>query len=291
MSSRAACRVRRRCSSLRTAASSSASREAGSASSRTACFSRLPSRPSVSDSSGERGLLGVAFDPAFLTTPYVYVYYTAYTPTVHNRISRFTANGDVAVPGSEVVILELDRLYASNHNGGALAFGPDGKLYAAVGENGVGPDAQLMTNLMGKMLRLNKDGSIPADNPFYSSTTRQPPRDLGVRPAQPVHVRVQPRRRRDVHQRRGAEHLGGNQRRRRRRQLRLAHDGGTDHAVRRSRVHVQSLQPRGVRDHWRRVLLSARPSGFHPTTSTITSSPTIAPAGFGSSIPPPATPS
>jgi glucose/arabinose dehydrogenase len=123
------------------------------------------------DSSGERGLLGVAFDPAFLTTPYVYVYYTTTTPTVHNRISRFTANGDVAVPGSEVVILELDRLYATNHNGGALAFGADGKLYAAVGEGGVPSDAQSMTTLMGKMLRLNKDGSIPADNPFYSSTT------------------------------------------------------------------------------------------------------------------------
>jgi glucose/arabinose dehydrogenase len=118
---------------------------------------------------GERGLLGVAFDPAFLTNPYVYVYYTATTPTVHNRISRFTANGDVAVAGSEVVILELDNLSATNHNGGALAFGPDGKLYAAVGDNAIGSNAQSTGNLLGKMLRLNKDGTIPADNPFYSS--------------------------------------------------------------------------------------------------------------------------
>jgi glucose/arabinose dehydrogenase len=124
------------------------------------------------DANGERGLLGVAFDPAFLTTPYVYVYYTARTPTVHNRISRFTANGDVAVAGSETVLLELDNLSsATNHNGGALAFGPDGKLYAAVGENANGSNAQSMSNLLGKMLRLNKDGSIPTDNPFYSSTT------------------------------------------------------------------------------------------------------------------------
>ena len=87
------------------------------------------------NASGERGLLGVAFDPAFGVNHYVYVYYTATTPTVHNRISRFTANGDVAQPGSEVVILNLDNLSsATNHNGGALAFGPDGKLYAAVGE-------------------------------------------------------------------------------------------------------------------------------------------------------------
>ena len=76
------------------------------------------------NSAGERGLLGVAFDPAFATNHFVYVYYTATTPTMHNRISRFTANGDVAVAGSEVVILELDNLSsATNHNGGALAFG------------------------------------------------------------------------------------------------------------------------------------------------------------------------
>src|SRR5688572_2652641 len=58
-------------------------------------------------SAGERGLLGVAFDPAFDTNHYVYVYYTATTPAVHNRVSRFTANGNVAVAGSETVILEL----------------------------------------------------------------------------------------------------------------------------------------------------------------------------------------
>jgi glucose/arabinose dehydrogenase len=123
-------------------------------------------------STGERGLLGVAFDPAFASNQYVYVYYTATSPAVHNRISRFTAAGDVAVPGSEVVIFELDNLSsATNHNGGALAFGPDGKLYAAVGENANGTHAQSFANVLGKMLRINPDGSIPADNPFYSTTT------------------------------------------------------------------------------------------------------------------------
>ena len=122
--------------------------------------------------SGERGLLGVAFDPDFLTNRYVYVYYTATTPTVHNRISRFTANGDVAVPGSETVIFDLDDLSsATNHNGGALAFGPDGKLYVAVGENATPTNAQSMNNVLGKMLRINSDGTIPADNPFYNSAT------------------------------------------------------------------------------------------------------------------------
>ena len=133
------------------------------------------------DSAGERGLLGVAFDPNFTTNRYVYVYYTvpqsqppppASPIPPHNRISRFTANGNVAVPGSEVVILELDNLSgATNHNGGALAFGADGKLYAAVGENANGPNAQSMSNLHGKMLRINTDGTIPTDNPFYTSAT------------------------------------------------------------------------------------------------------------------------
>ena len=123
---------------------------------------------------GERGLLGVAFDPDFATNRFVYVYYTATTPAIHNRISRFTANGDVAVAGSEVVLLDLDNLSsATNHNGGALAFGPDGKLYAAVGENANGANAQSFTNLLGKMLRINKDGSIPTDNPFYGTATGQ----------------------------------------------------------------------------------------------------------------------
>jgi glucose/arabinose dehydrogenase len=123
-------------------------------------------------SSGERGLLGVAFDPAFASNHFVYVYYTATTPAVDNRISRFTANGDVAVAGSEVVIFELDNLSsATNHNGGALAFGPDGKLYAAVGENANSANAQSMTNVLGKMLRINKDGTIPTDNPFAGSAS------------------------------------------------------------------------------------------------------------------------
>jgi glucose/arabinose dehydrogenase len=123
-------------------------------------------------SAGERGLLGVAFDPAFATNGFVYVYYTATTPTVHNRISRFTANGDVAVPGSEVVIFELDNLSgATNHNGGALSFGADGKLYAAVGENANPANAQSMSNVLGKILRINKDGTIPADNPFYTTAS------------------------------------------------------------------------------------------------------------------------
>ncbi len=120
---------------------------------------------------GERGLLGVAFDPDFAVNQYVYVYYTATTPTIHNRISRFTANGDVALAGSERVLLDLENLSATNHNGGALAFGADGKLYVAVGENAVPSHAQSMNNLLGKVLRLNTDGTIPTDNPFYNTAS------------------------------------------------------------------------------------------------------------------------
>ena len=129
---------------------------------------------------GERGLLGVAFDPQFATNQFVYVYYTATSPNVHNRISRFTANGDVAATGSQKILLDLNILSSTNHNGGALAFGPDGKLYAAVGENAVGGHAQTLANLHGKMLRINPDRGpigqahttlIPTDNPFYGTAT------------------------------------------------------------------------------------------------------------------------
>jgi glucose/arabinose dehydrogenase len=123
------------------------------------------------NSSGERGLLGVAFDPDFMTNHFLYLYYTATTPAIHNRISRFTANGDVATGGSEVALLDLDNLSATNHNGGALHFGRDRKLYAGVGENAVGTNAQTLSNVLGKILRINSDGTIPADNPFFNSTT------------------------------------------------------------------------------------------------------------------------
>jgi glucose/arabinose dehydrogenase len=123
-------------------------------------------------SAGERGLLGVALDPSFSSNGFVYVYYTATTPTIHNRVSRFTASGDTAVPGSEVILLELNNLSsATNHNGGAIHFGPDGKLYIAVGENANGSNSQTLGNLLGKILRINKDGSIPSDNPFFGTAS------------------------------------------------------------------------------------------------------------------------
>ena len=95
------------------------------------------------DSLGERGLLGVAFDPNFTLNHYIYLYYTVLGTPSHNRVARFTANGDVVLTGSRVILLELDPLStATNHNGGAIHFGADGKLYIAVGDNGKGSNSQ-----------------------------------------------------------------------------------------------------------------------------------------------------
>ena len=123
------------------------------------------------DSAGERGLIGVALHPDFATNGYVYVYATrAVGGASHNRISRFTANGDVAAAGSEVALVDLPNLSsATNHNGGGMHFGSDGKLYVGVGENANAAQAQNLSLPFGKLLRFNDDGSIPADNPFFAT--------------------------------------------------------------------------------------------------------------------------
>src|SRR5207237_4246607 len=94
----------------------------------------------------------------------------------HHVISRFTAEGDVAVAGSERVLFEGDdqRMLGGNipagHQGGALHFGKDGKLYASIGEQTAEAPAQRLDSLLGKVIRLNADGTIPADNPFVGRT-------------------------------------------------------------------------------------------------------------------------
>ena len=124
------------------------------------------------DSTGERGLLGVALDPNFVSNQLIYIYYTATTPTIHNRISRFTASGDVALTGSETIIMDMPNLStATNHNGGAIHFGPDGLLYAAVGDNANGANAQTLSTRLGKMLRITSTGGIPTNNPFFNTAT------------------------------------------------------------------------------------------------------------------------
>jgi glucose/arabinose dehydrogenase len=135
------------------------------------------------DTNGERGLIGIVLDPDFATNNYLYLYYTVATDPIHNRVSRFTALGDVVLAGSEVIILELDDLSSAiNHNGGAMAFGPDGKLYIATGENALPTNAQNLNISHGKLLRINKDGGTPSDNPFPGGTAqRQRVWSLGLR--------------------------------------------------------------------------------------------------------------
>ena len=94
-------------------------------------------------------------------------------PYPHHRVSRFTARGDVAVPGSEVVLLrgddqrKLGGNVSAGHQGGAFHFGRDGKLYIAIGEQTAREPAQRLDTFQGKLLRINPDGTIPEDNPFF----------------------------------------------------------------------------------------------------------------------------
>jgi len=123
--------------------------------------------------SGERGLLGLALDPDFSSSPYVYAYQTysdAGNGSIYNRIVRILGSGNTGL--SHSVILRMPPLSsATNHNGGVIAFGPDGRLHAVVGENADPALSQTPASPMGKVLRMNPDGSAPVDNPFYGSPT------------------------------------------------------------------------------------------------------------------------
>jgi putative heme-binding domain-containing protein len=129
------------------------------------------------DSDWERGLIGVAVDRRDLKREHVYVCYVARDPFPHHRISRFRVDGRRAQPDSETILLEGDdqrKLGGSvpaGHQGGAIHFGEDGKLYVAVGEQTAGQPAQEMNTLLGKILRINADGAIPEDNPFCASAS------------------------------------------------------------------------------------------------------------------------
>lgn len=128
--------------------------------------------------SGEQGLLGLAFHPRFSENGFFYVNYVADNPK-RTVISRFRAGKNIApgaVAESETVLLEFSQPY-SNHNGGQVSFGQDGYLYIATGDGGSGGDpqnnAQNLTNLLGKILRIDidkpsggKNYGIPSDNPF-----------------------------------------------------------------------------------------------------------------------------
>ncbi|HKQ36879.1 MAG TPA: PQQ-dependent sugar dehydrogenase [Verrucomicrobiae bacterium] len=143
---------------------------------------RLLSAPALDltgrvDDYWERGLIGATLHPDFPHTPYVFVVYVGKQPFVHHVVSRFTMLGDRADPASEFVLLEgddqknLGGTVAGGHQGGPIRFGNDGKLYIAIGEQTAGQPAQSLNTLQGKILRINSDGSIPNDNPFFTRTT------------------------------------------------------------------------------------------------------------------------
>jgi len=122
------------------------------------------------DNYNERGLSGIAFDPSFEENGYLYLYYTVKGAN-HNRVSRFTADGNYVMAGSETILLDIDPLASTVHNAGSMSFGPDGKLYISIGDGANGNASQDMNSLLGKVIRINADGSIPEDNPFYNETT------------------------------------------------------------------------------------------------------------------------
>ena len=147
----------------------------------------LDIRSQVSTAGNEEGLLGLAFDPNFKPNGHFYVYYSAANPR-RSVISRFTIGGTglvsfeeaTAVPESQLLVLEIMQPF-SNHNGGQLAFGPDGMLYISLGDGGAGGDpqgnGQNASTLLGSILRIDVSGigpdqgyRVPADNPFAGAT-------------------------------------------------------------------------------------------------------------------------
>lgn len=122
----------------------------------------------------ERGLLGLALEPGFTRRGYLYVYYTAPGPTPLNRVSRFFVDGKNGA-GPEEILLDGIPSDSGLHNGGCLRFGDDGHLYVGIGDGGANPaGASDLSSLAGKILRLEPDGAIPADNPFVSTPGARP---------------------------------------------------------------------------------------------------------------------
>ena len=170
-------------------------------------------------SGGERGLLGIAFHPGYPTDPPLLR--RLHRPDGNTVVSSFRVSPgdpDVADPGSEVVLLHVTRPFA-NHNGGGIAFGPDGKLYIALGDGGSGGDpqgnGQRLDTLLAKILRIDVDATSgderlrdPARQPVPRDRGRQT-RDLADRPAQPVALQLRRPDGRPVDRRRRPGGVGG----------------------------------------------------------------------------------
>ncbi|HEV2120303.1 MAG TPA: PQQ-dependent sugar dehydrogenase [Candidatus Bathyarchaeia archaeon] len=131
---------------------------------------------------GESGLLSIALDPSFASNGYLYAYFTYrdsqfYT---HGHIARYTATGNLGTSPIDIFdVVSAAPNTPPYHNGGYIKFGPDGKLYAQVGEFHQGCPSQDPLSRTGKILRMNSDGSVPSDNPFPGSLVYA----LGIRNA------------------------------------------------------------------------------------------------------------
>jgi glucose/arabinose dehydrogenase len=136
---------------------------------------------SLVSSGGERGLLSVAFDPSYASTGFFWVDYTDVNGDTRVVRYRVSSDPNVADPASATVVIAIAQPFA-NHNGGQIAFGPDGMLYVGMGDGGSGGDpldnGQDRSTLLGDLLRLDVRSAtpyaIPADNPYRLSTTFRP---------------------------------------------------------------------------------------------------------------------
>ncbi|MFO0929363.1 MAG: PQQ-dependent sugar dehydrogenase [Gemmataceae bacterium] len=159
----------------------------GAAAKESKVFLDLRDRVRYSDSENEEGFLGLAFHPNYRKNGELFVYYTSRKHKLTNVVSRFKVSKDDpdrADPASEEVLLELPKPFW-NHNGGTIAFGPDGQLYLAVGDGGSANDpfnnAQNLGSLLGKILRIDVDRrddgkryGVPKDNPFVDTKGARP---------------------------------------------------------------------------------------------------------------------
>lgn len=135
-----------------------------------------PSLTLAVSTEGERGLLGLAFDPDFAAHPYLYLYYTtapgsrSYGGTPRNRVSRFPVSGDRADLQDEQILIDDIPSPNRNHNAGDLHFGPDGSLYISTGDGGDSLQAQNVHSLGGKILHVDRATGIGLPgNPFYDA--------------------------------------------------------------------------------------------------------------------------
>ena len=115
---------------------------------------------------GEQGLGSILLDPHFEENGFLYLYYTV-AQSNFNRLSRIKVAGNLTIPASEVTLMEFDTMPGKTHQGGAMRFLDDGTLILATGDGNMGARAQEFNSLLGKVIRIRSDGTIPEDNPFY----------------------------------------------------------------------------------------------------------------------------